>query len=253
MIDEKRLSEVFIEDVSLRLVEPNIYSLYSHGEASSYDRWGGVYEAVACNRFYNRLVWGYWTSEYHSLCTDALRSLTDAWVLDAGCGSLAFTAKTYLEYSCRPVILLDQSLRMLMSAKSRLVKLNGRVPDNMVFLHGDVLQLPFKPKSLGTVISLNVLHALKDAEGMLQGLRKATLDEGSISLTTLAANNRLADRYLYKLGAAGALVPRSRNQLLAVFDALEMPVKYRIKGNLAFIHYGREINFFSDENCSTNR
>lgn len=237
MIDEERLSEIIPKDVSLRLVEPHIYSLYLPDKISYYDKFGGIYEAVACNRFYNRIMWGYWTSEYHSLCLDALESSIEGWVLEAGCGSLAFTARTYLNYTGRPVILLDQSIRMLMFAKSRLVKLNGRVPSNMVFLHGDVLQLPFKPKSFGTIIAMNLLHALEDVKTMLQGLKNVLMDRGAISFTTLVENNRFADRYLHKLGEGGYLIPRSLNQLLSVFDELDMPVKYHTKGNLAFIYY----------------
>jgi ubiquinone/menaquinone biosynthesis C-methylase UbiE len=243
MIDEERLSEILSTDVRLRLVEPHIYSVYSPDEGIniSYDKKFGVfYDLVGCNRFYNRLVWGYSTAEYHSLCLDALRSSTDGWVLDAGCGSLAFTAKTYLNYSERPIVLLDLSIELLMLAKSRLVKLNGTVPANIVFLHGDALQLPFEPKSFGTIIALNLLHVFedKDVERVLQELRNVLLDGGTISLTTLIENNRFADKYLHMWGKAGEVVPRNANQLFAVFDAVGMPIEYRIEGNLAFIHCG---------------
>jgi ubiquinone/menaquinone biosynthesis C-methylase UbiE len=242
MIDEERLSEVLFEGLSLRLVEPHIYSVYSPGEDIniSYDKKFGVfYDLVGCNRFYNRLVWGYSTAEYHSLCLDALRSSTAGWVLDAGCGSLAFTAKAYVNYSERPIVLLDLSIELLMLAKSRLLKLNGKVPANIVFLHGDALQLPFEPKSFGTIISLNLLHVFedKDVERVLQELRNVLLDGGTISLTTLIENNRFADKYLRMWGKAGEVVPRNANQLFSVFDALDMPIDYRIKGNLAFIYY----------------
>jgi SAM-dependent methyltransferase len=238
MIDEERLSEVIPENVSLRLVEPHIYSLYPHGNHdSSYDRiFGIIYDLVACNRYYNRLIWGYRTTDYHSFCLDALRSSTAGWVLDAGCGSLAFTAKTYANYSERPVVCLDQSIKMLAAAKSRLIKLNGKIPANTVFLQGDVLQLPFKPKSFGTVISLNLLHILgdEDLKRALQGLRNALLDGGTISFTTLIENDRFADRYLLMLGNAGKVVPRNANQFFGLFDELGIPVKYRIEGNLIF-------------------
>ena len=62
MIDAAKLSEVMLPDVSLRLVEPHLYSPYAPGEQSnSYDHKGALsfYDRVACNRFYNRLVWGY--------------------------------------------------------------------------------------------------------------------------------------------------------------------------------------------------
>jgi ubiquinone/menaquinone biosynthesis C-methylase UbiE len=184
-------------------------------------------------------VWGYSTAEYHSLCLDALNSSTDGWVLDAGCGSLAFTAKTYVNYSERPIVLLDLSIQLLVLAKSRLVKLNGKVPANIVFLHGDALQLPFKPKSFGTIISLNLLHVFgdKDLRRALQELKKVLMDRGTISLTTLIENNRFADKYLRMWGKAGEVVPRKANQLFSVFDALGIPIDYRIKGSLAFINY----------------
>jgi len=237
MIDEKRLSEVISKNVRIRFVEPHIYSVFPNEEnMNSYDKmFGAFYDFVACNRFYNRLVWGYWTGDYYSLSHSALASSTDGWVLDAGCGSLAFTARAYANDTQRSVVLLDQSLRLLRIAKSRLIKLNGNVPGNMVFVHGDALHLPFKPQSFKTIISLNLLHVLKDITGMLQEMRNVLSDGGAIFLTTLIQNNRFADRYLRMWGKAGEVVPRNADQLFAVFNALDMPVKYRIKGNMAFI------------------
>jgi SAM-dependent methyltransferase len=239
MIDEDRLSEVLRTDVNVRLVEPHLYSLYPPGEKTNpYDQMGSIYDLVACNALYNRLLWGYSISEYHPLCLEALESSADGWVLDARCGSLAFTARTYASHYRRPIVFLDQSIKMLGAAKTRLAELMGGGPENMVFLHGDILELPFKPKSFRTVISLNVLHVLADAPRVITGLREALADGGTISLTTLVQNNRFADRYLRMLGRMGAAVPRSADQLLAVFDALGMPVACRIRGNLAFIQYG---------------
>ena len=53
----------------------------------------------------------------------ALSSSSAGNVLDLGCGSLAFTAKVYSQYTERPVVLVDQSLKMLRMAKSRIMKL----------------------------------------------------------------------------------------------------------------------------------
>jgi ubiquinone/menaquinone biosynthesis C-methylase UbiE len=239
MITEERLSEVISKDVGLWLVEPHICSVYPNDEKmSSYDKlFGAFYDFVACNRFYNRLVWGYRTDDYTALCHNALTSSTDGWVLDAGCGSLAFSARAYVNDTRRPVVLLDQSLRLLRIAKSRLIKLNGHVPENMIFVHGDALQLPFRPKIFKTVISLNLLHVLEDIKGILQEIRNVLSDGGTISLTTLIESNRFADKYLHMWGKTGEVVPRNANQLFAVFEMLGMPVKYRIKGNMAFISY----------------
>jgi SAM-dependent methyltransferase len=192
------LSEIMLENVSFRLIEPHIYSIYSQAEnVGSYDRFGSIYDVVACNRLYNRLVWG---------------------------------------YSGRPVVLLDQSIKLLRMAKARLVSLHGSVPSNMVFLHGDALELPFKPKSFTTIISMNLLHCLDEVRKVLFGLKNVMADGATVSFSTLIKSGRLSDSYLNMLGNANALVPRTADQLLATFDGAGMPVQYRVSGNMAFIY-----------------
>jgi SAM-dependent methyltransferase len=238
MLATEKLSEILLPDISLRQIEPHLYSLYAPGEATNtYDQGGALsfYDKVACNWLYNRLVWGYSTSDYHTLCREALNSSTAGWVLDAGCGSLAFTVETYAAYTARPVVFLDQSLTLLTLAKSRLGRRNGPVPDNAVFLHADVMHLPFKPESFGTIIALNLLHVLPDIRHLLQNLRQTLLPGGTLTFTTLIENHRLADRYLHLWANAGELIPRTSDQLLAEFAALNLPVDYQIQGSMAFM------------------
>jgi ubiquinone/menaquinone biosynthesis C-methylase UbiE len=235
---ETAFSEIILENVRCRLIEPHIYSIYSQVEnVGSYDRFGSIYDVVACNRLYNRLVWGYRTSDFHALCFDALRSAKNGWVLDAGCGSLAFTAGTYVQYSERPIVLLDQSIKLLRMARARLMDLHGRVPANMVFLHGDALELPFKSKSFTTILSMNLLHCLDDVGKVLRGFKNVMADGATVSFSTLIKSGRLSDSYLNMLGKADALVPRTGDQLLAIFDEVGMPVKHRVSGNMAFIFH----------------
>jgi ubiquinone/menaquinone biosynthesis C-methylase UbiE len=235
---EATLTEIVPENATLRLIEPHIYSMYSQVEnVGSYDRFGSIYDVVACNRLYNRIVWGYWTSDFHSLGLDALRSATDGWVLDTGCGSLAFTAETYVQYSERPIVLLDQSVKLLRMAKARLINLHGSVPSNMVFLHGDALDLPFKPKSFTTIISMNLLHVLDDVKKVLLGLKNVMADGATVSFSTLIKSGRLSDKYLNMLGKAQAVVPRTADQLLVIFDEVAMPVQYHVSGNMALIYH----------------
>jgi SAM-dependent methyltransferase len=238
-ITEKSFSELISKDVNFRLIEPHIYSVLPDIEVdSSYEKkFGDIYDWVACNPIYNRLVWGYSTSKFASFTLDALRSSNKGFILDAGCGSLAFTAKTYIQYSERPVVLIDQSLKLLRIAKSRITKLNGKVPDNMVFIHGDALQLPFESNTFHTIISLNLLHVLDDINKLLVGLRNVLVDDGKIYFTTLVKGNRMADRYLKMWENAGEVVSRDINQLQAAFDQIGMPIKYDINGNMAFIYY----------------
>ena len=239
IIDEGSLHELLIEDVSLRLVEPQIYSTFHNGDNPNFfDKMARFYDVVICNPLYNRLMWGYSVTSYAAIVHDALAA-KDGWVLDVGCGSLAFSAKKYKKCTERPIVFFDHSLNLLRIAKSRMIKLNGTVPSNMVFLQGDALHLPFKPKCFDTIISLNLLHVLADVKQALSVLGNVLADDGTMSFTTLVKNNRRADKYLEKmLKKASGTAPRDIGQLQAVFDELGLPVKYEMSGNMAFIYYG---------------
>jgi len=238
--NEKVLSNLILTDAELERIEPGLYSVLSRVEVnSSYDkRFGNIYDRVACNRVYNRLVWGYSISRFASLTREALHSSKDGLILDLGCGSLAFTAREYVPYSERPVVLVDQSLKLLRMAKMRMSKRNGRVPENMVFVQADALRLPFKPLVFNTIISLNLLHVLPDIERLLAGVKAVLFEGGRMYCTTLVKGNRLADRYLAMWEKAGELVSRDVDQLRAVFHRMNMPVELEVKGNIAFLRHG---------------
>jgi ubiquinone/menaquinone biosynthesis C-methylase UbiE len=239
-IGEGALFNLINDNTSLKLIEPQIYSVIKDIEAANaYDsKFGQIYDWVACNPLYNRLIWGYSINKFASLAHEALTSSDKGYVLDLGCGSLAFTARTYIQYSTRPVVLADQSLKMLRIAKTRLIELNGKVPDNMILLHADALQLPFKPKSFNTIISQNLLHCLRDTRKLLIGLKNVLTEDGRMYFTTLVKGNRLADKYLRALVKGGKLVARDIEEHKIAFKQLGMSIRYSINGNMAFIYYG---------------
>jgi len=237
------LSEIISEDVNLSYPEPGIYSVYSIGDTpGAYDSAGAstIYDVVACNRFYNWLMWGYSIKDYSALCEDVLASSSEGWVLDLACGSLAFTAEIYANCSNRPIVFLDQSLKLLRKGKSRLEKLKGKLSENMFFLHADALQLPFKANIFHTVISLNLLHCLciDDVKTALKEIKRVLTDGGNSAITTLVQSSRWSNSYLNLLAGSGALISRSQYELLSAFDEMKMQVSHKIKGNLAFIKYG---------------
>ena len=240
-MSENILSVVLARNAALKLIEPYIYSVSSDMEiANAYDtEFGNIYDWVACNPIYNRLMWGYSIEKFATLTREALASSRLGNILDLGCGSLAFTAKTYIHYSDGPVVLVDQSLKMLKLAKSRLMKLNGKVPDNIVFLHANALQLPFNQKSFKTIISLNLLHCIADTKKLLIGLNGLLAENGKMYFTTLIKNGRLSDRYLEVLANGGKLVSRNIEDHQIVFDQMGVPIKHDINGNMAFIFYGK--------------
>lgn len=234
---EEALFDVISPEPTLKMVEPYLYSAVQETEtANVYDTdFGNIYEWVACNPLYNRLVWGYPITKYASLLKEALTSSSNGTVLDLACGSLAFTADTHIHYADRPVVLSDQSLKMLRMAKARLIRLHGHIPDHIVLLQADALHLPFRPDSFQTIISLNLLHCLKDIKSLFIGLHSILSEDGKMVFTTLVKGNRFADRYLNALAKADKLEARDIGQIGRAFEEMDMPMDYHLAGNLAFI------------------
>lgn len=237
-INENDLSAMLLENISFRIVEPNIYSILPDNESGNeYDtQFGFIYDWVACNPIYNRFIWGYSVKIFSEIANDALRSSTQGKVLDIGCGSLAFTAKTYSKFSERPVVLVDQSLKMLRMAKSRLLKQNGKMPGNLVFLHADALQLPFQEDAFTTILSENLLHCLSDTSILLKQLKTITSKNGKMYFTTLVKNNRIADKYLEALADSGKLISRTVGDHKKIFEQVGISAKYVTEGNIVSIY-----------------
>ncbi len=81
-----------------------------------------------------------------------LGSLSNALVLDLGCGSGRWSAK--LAPHCRAVVLVDFSDAIFVARD------NLRDVDNAIFFRGDVTQLPFVDNCVDFLFSLGVLHHL---------------------------------------------------------------------------------------------
>ncbi|MCF8052817.1 MAG: class I SAM-dependent methyltransferase [Desulfobacterales bacterium] len=225
------------DEVTLRSVEPNIFSVLPTDESGNeYDsKFGFVYDLIACNPIYNRLIWGYSIKIFQEIADEALRSSFEGYVLDLACGSLAFTAKIYGQRTDRPAVLVDQSLKMLRMAKSRLMKQNGNVPENLVFLHSDALHLPFQKNTFTTIISENLLHCLHDTGPLLKQLQDVITRKGRIYFTTLIRNHRWADKYLEGLASSGKLISRAVNDHTEKFQKFDFAVTYETVGNLLVI------------------
>jgi ubiquinone/menaquinone biosynthesis C-methylase UbiE len=135
--------------------------------------------------------------------------------------------------------MLDESIEMLRAAKARLTKLRGSVPGNVVFLQGDILQLPFSPESFSTAISLSVLHVLDDARTMIGELRKVLTRGGNLSITSLVLGRAFGDKYLRFLHKSGGVAaPRNAQQVASLFTEMGIRTDQYVRGNMMFIHSG---------------
>lgn len=234
IVASDELNAVVAEDRSVRLIEDDIYSvLPDTSVAHHYDKRATLYDAVVSTRLYNRVMWGASPSHYVEFAREALNSSDAGMFLDAGCGSMLFTASTYAG-SKRRIVAFDQSLAMLRRARARLRKLSGRVPEHVRLLQADLNDLPFRQKSFRTVMCLNVLHQIDDAAGLIVGLNELLSQTGDLYLTSLVSTDRtIGDWYLKALYRTGEFVrPRNERELRELF---RQRITYVEKGNMAFV------------------
>lgn len=222
---------------SLLEVSEGIFSVLDESrQQSGYDRHVLAYDAIAGNRFFNRLMWGNWPSNYTRFCQNSLDHSPRKPVLDVGCGSLVFTAAAYANSNQQTVVLLDRSVGMLIRARERLERITGSISENTIFLQGDVFDLPFRDSAFGTVISHGLLHMHDRKAGIFNELERVKAEDGVISATSLVNNKGLGRRYLNKLENTGQMAKnidsKSLDQLLTA-----RPLNYTLRthGNVAYI------------------
>jgi len=237
MNHSEELKDVLAEGCIIRLVEDDIYSaLPDAPHKHLYDRRASAYDSVVSTWLYNRLMWGTSPLDYVAFAREAVVSHPAGRMLDAGCGSLLFTAQVYLA-SDRQVIAFDQSLRMLKRARARLIELAGAVPERILLLQADLSNLVFRPRKFHTLLCMNVLHQFAGAAELIPKLRALLVNGGQLYLTSLVSNGRyVGDCWLGTLYKTGEFVrPRSGKELNKLLDdSLGEEVSYRMKGNMAF-------------------
>ena len=191
------------------------------------------------NKFYNKIVWGNWPSNYADFCQTALNASSDGIILDAGCGSLVFTANTYAKSSNKLIVLLDRSMGMLQKGRERLIKANGSMPNHIILIQGDIFSLPFIDNAFDSVISQGLLHIFDEKETLLSELERVKIEEGRIFFTSLVGNNRFGKKYLSMLKNAGEVTTVHSSESLMQLLA-DMPFNYELTsiGNMAYVKNG---------------
>src|SRR6185503_19503560 len=88
---------VLTDGCVIRAVEDNIYSALADVQHNHlYDKRAAAYDAVVSTWLYNRVMWGTSPADYVAFAREALDSHPKGRMLDAACGSLLFTAQSYL-------------------------------------------------------------------------------------------------------------------------------------------------------------
>lgn len=231
MINHVLQQNCFVEEV-----EDGIFTtIESTKRKHEYDDKAKQYDALIGANFYNRIMWGNQLSDYKEFCKKALSSRPEGYVLDAGCGSLVFTGDVYAQYKARPLVLLDRSIGMLQRAKYRLETLNGKIPENITLVQGDILALPFKAGVFETVQSFGMLHIFEDTQAFVQALLKMKSESGTLFFTSLVGNNWVGRNYLKMLMGAGEVAKLYTSaSLKSELSKIATDIAEKTVGNMAY-------------------
>lgn len=233
------LSERLLDGRRARPAGEGIWSvLPADTPEQRYDQRAALYDRVVGSAIYNRLLWGSSPRSYSAFAQQAMRSANGP-LLDAGSGSLVFTAEVFARTE-RPVVLVDRSIGMLEAARARLLRVAGRIPDGVVLLQGDLHDLPFQPGSFATVLCMGMLHLFEDVSEVVSELVRVAEPGGRLFLTSLVAERTIGQRYLALLHRAGEVArPRTQAQLLAELRGMGSvlcdPISAECEGSMTFV------------------
>ena len=237
---QRHLREVIELGRHVRSVQEGIYSVLppeagTHGE-HRYDRMAAFYDNVIGSPLYTRLAWNNSPRDYAAFALDALDRARGGAFLDAGCGSLLFTARAYLKRDT-PIVGLDQSIEMLRRGRDRLARL-GVAAERVALVQGDLFDLPFRPASFGAALGMGLLHAFDNEAviGLVTSLGTLVAPGGRLYLTSLITSDRPGDRWLWMIHRSGEIVPpRGGEELRALLErAPGRLTSYALQGNMAY-------------------
>jgi SAM-dependent methyltransferase len=234
-VPPSHLAAVLADAGSAREVEPGIWrSAGAEAPLAQYDAIGRAYDFVGGLDLYHRIFWGTSTRDYRTFADAAVTACGSGTMLDAGCGSMLFTAQAHRTNRLGAAIGTDMSLEMLKLARARL----GSFLDTraLALLQADMLRTPFRAGAFDVVICLHVVHVLDDLNGLLGEMERILKPGGELFLTSVVLVDGCRDRYLRMLAGRGIMAaPRRADDILATARShfKTQPTGY-VKGSLLF-------------------
>jgi ubiquinone/menaquinone biosynthesis C-methylase UbiE len=207
------------------------HQLTSH--PSQYDTIGGVYDLVGGLDIYHRLFWGVSTRDYRAFADAAMAASGSGALLDAGCGSMLFTAHAHRAHES--TIGSDASIRMLGLARSRLG--SSAEPRHVPLVHADMLGSPFRSCAFNVVLCMHMAHVVDDLNGLLGETERILKRGGKLFLTSVVLVDGWRDHYLRMLFRRGIMASprRVHDVLAAVRTHFGSEPAVTVKGSMLFV------------------
>ncbi len=144
------------------------------------------YDRVVKNALFLKLVWGVNKSKIPYFA-ESISKFSDGSILDVPCGTAFFGIEAYKAKPNSLFIALDYSIGMLRVAKKRCEEAGI---ENVIFVRGDVSNLPFKDKSLDGCFSLNGFHAFPKPEEGAKDIGRILKSDAPMIMTVACSNER---------------------------------------------------------------
>jgi SAM-dependent methyltransferase len=232
------LRAVLTPDAKPRLAETEIWSsLPPEVVPPRFDAIAARYDRIVSHPLYLRLAWGGRLETETAFAARALAS-ADGIALDAGCGSLCFTADAHAT-SGRATLCCDLSLGMLRLARGRLLE-RGGVPSRMALFQADLLSAPLRDGAFRSVLCPGILHLFADPLPLLRRLDALLEPAGTLFLSCLVTDRGVGRAYLRLLARAGevALLTDAEPLRELVARATGRPTRCERVGNFAYLECG---------------
>jgi ubiquinone/menaquinone biosynthesis C-methylase UbiE len=200
--------------------------------ASQYDSLGGAYDFVGGLDFYHRIFWGVSTGVYKAFAERATLSAAGGLLLDAGCGSMLFSAGAHKRSSEGFAVAADRSIRMLRLARGRL-KDHGKSAC-VTLLQTDILSSPFRPAAFDVVLCLHVAHVVEGLGVLLAEMRRVLKPGGKLFMTSVVLVGGWRDRYLRALHRRRIMaLPRNASDVQhAIHDCFGVQPSCQLVGSM---------------------
>lgn len=201
---------------------------------SPYDRRARAYDRVVGSRPYNRLLWGTQPDDYRAFAAEGVASAAGP-LLEVPCGTAAFTEAAYRATS-RECLLVDRSMAMLEVASRRLCGAEGRLPEHIALLQGDLFDLPLQEAHFDSIVLSGALHLFDDLTTVAGALAPLLRSGGQFLASGLTAETTIGTRYLRLLHRAGEVAhPRTEAELRKAVETTDVAISsWRLVGSMVF-------------------
>ena len=200
-----------------------------------YDAQAIQYDKLISNSLYNKIMWGNSPKRYADFCKKGLKN-NNGIITDIGCGTLAFTHKVYAENKISKLFLCDLSIEMLKIAKKKLEN-TSRDISPVTFLRSDALQMPFKDKTVQTVLSFGIFHIFNNPKELIKETVRILKPKGELFLSSLCTDRKISKKYLSFLHKKGYVAkPLASIEIVDIIEKNGISITEKIvKGGMVYL------------------